>query len=565
MGANETKKHDSMKNSKKRSVVNPGSAPHAVPRLSCQGGLDDFAGGCGTSSDEVLAVISFLLVGMAGSEAWLGGHYDGAPLGKLDLLVRRRDGALGRMAGQLVAKLRGLNRSLTAGMADYSMDWIQLTRRGAFAGGSSAKFADPEDTRKARERLLRDLRESEAKSSLEGDLENEKEALRIEALLHPQFLLESVRCRDLEVALDLCHQRTAVVVGLKTRSSRAGSEPAREFRSLLDLMEGLATPCWEGGAKGATTRSRVTPLKAHVLLDAEDDDLSLMARLLPELAESFLWLTPSRTTAPKPPRRPSETATIGRSKELMDLFTKAAMEILSQRRIGATVTATFSVGNGALELTGYWRVMERFRRWIGYLGNRHQLDPGPVVFELPGALVFGLGFLCRQSGTTLAPPPGVMAEAFRSARRLARRHCRALALHLKAQQVGQGLELARGIVSNLEEKGPMKLRQLVRCFGDQRRERFDPVIGALIELGVLAWRDDGMMESGKVEISEVENRLGEALLAPSAADSVGKKGKMPKPPARSRIGDSQTLDESAPGKGRKQAKKQARKPRSESK
>lgn len=527
--------------------------PPAPARLSCLDGLDDFAAASGTSSDDVLAVMSFLLAGMAGPEAWLGGHNEGAPLAKLDLLVRRRDGALGRMAGQLVAKLRGLNRSLTAGMADYSMDWIRLTRRGAFAGGSTAKFADPEDTRQARERLLRDLREPGAEShALRDDLEHEKDAVRIEALLHPQFLLESVRCRELQEALDLCHQRTAVVVGLKTAFGRAGSEPARDLRGLLDLMEGLATPRWEGDAKGETGRSRVMPLKAHVLLEAGDDDLAPMVRLLPDLAGRFLWLIPAGAATLKPPRRSAGTAAACCSAELIDGFTQAAMEILGQRRLGATVV--FSGVDVVLDYARYGRVMDRYRRWLGYLGELHQLDPGPAVCELPGALGFGLGFLCRQGGGKgLASSAAVMAEAFRSARRLARRHCRGLALHLKAEQIELGVELARQIVSKLEEKGPMSRRQLVRCFSNQRWKRFESVIGALTGLGLLAWGEENLLEFGDAEIFEVEDRLREALLAPPSAHAGVSKAAKPNPP-------TQAPPKSRAGNGKNSAGKATKSP-----
>jgi hypothetical protein len=122
------------------------------------------------------------------------------------------------------------------------------------------------------------------------------------------------------------------------------------------------------------------------------------------------------------------------------------------------------------------------------------------------------------------------AEAFRSARRLARRHCRGLALHLKAEQVRRGLELARGIISNLEEKGPMNRRQLARCFGNQRWERFEPVVGALTRLGVLVWGADGILEFGEVEISEVEDRLREALIALVPADAGVRKPPAQTPP-----------------------------------
>jgi hypothetical protein len=92
------------------------------------------------------------------------------------------------------------------------------------------------------------------------------------------------------------------------------------------------------------------------------------------------------------------------------------------------------------------------------------------------------------------------------------------------------MELARQIISNLDEKGPLSRRQLARCFRNQRMERFEPVINALIGLGVLVWEADGTLDSGEVEISEVEDRLREALLVPVPADARVPKAATPKPP-----------------------------------
>jgi hypothetical protein len=63
-------------------------------------------------------------------------------------------------------------------------------------------------------------------------------------------------------------------------------------------------------------------------------------------------------------------------------------------------------------------------------------------------------------------------------------------------------------------------------------ERFQPVIGALIRLDVLAWGEDGMLEPGVAEIFEVEDRLREALLAPVPADAGVRSAAMPEPPAK---------------------------------
>jgi hypothetical protein len=506
-------------------------------------GIDAFARAAGTSADDVLAVTAFLLAGLAGSEAWLGKLEYGTPLAKLDLLVRRRDEEMRRMAGQLVARLRGLNRALVEGLQDFSPGVVDLLRRGAYAGGREAKYADPEDTDKARQRLTGQLEDKGAASSaLTEDLSQAGGASRVEALLHPQFLLEAVRCRELEGALDQCHQRTALVVGLKTDPTRTGSEPARDLRGLLDLMEGLATPRWEP----ATGRSRVIPLRAHVLLEAGGDNLALMARLLPDMPGCFLWL--SSPAGNGRAARPDEES-LAAGARLIGSFSSAAMEILSFRRAGQVV----AMGDDDAFPAKWHRAMERYRCWVAHLAARHQVDAGPALRDLPGALCFGLAFLCRHRAEDQGMAPAmvaVLAAAFRSARRLARRHCCELSLFLNAERVEQGLELARQIVDKLEEKGPLSRRGLVRCFGNQRMERFEPVIGALTQVGVLERGEDGILAVGDAELAEVEEHLREALLAPVAADV--RKANPPQAAAKSR---APAAPKARAGKGKKPAGK----------
>jgi hypothetical protein len=514
--------------------------PAALTRFT---GIEALARNAGASADDLLGLLSFILCGLAGSEAWLGGAESGSPLAKLDLLVRRRDETLLRMAGQLVARVRGLNRALASGMQDFSPGVVDLLRRGAYAGGREAKYADPEDTDKARKRLTGRLEDlgSHAESLLQ-DLSQVGEATRVEALLHPQFLLESVRCRELEVALDQCHQRTALVVGLKTDSTRAGSEPARDLRGLLDLMEGLATPRWEP----ATARSRVMPLKAHVLLEAGDDDLSLMARLLPQMPGRFLWLS-SDGIKHAGNRADEETAAAA---DLMEGFVEAAMEILRLRRAGETVS--FGIADELRDTAAYDRVMARYRRWIGRLGVRHRVDPGPAAGELPGLLCFGLGFLSRKLPAGDFSAKALIAEAFRSARRLARRHCCELSLFINAERVEQQMELALRIVGNLEDKGPLSRRELARGFSEQRWERFAPVVGVLVRFGVLAWREDGKLAAGDAEILELEDRIREALLAPAPAGSGVEQTGKTKTPGKTRAQTSPVPQAEPEEKPRKQ-------------
>jgi hypothetical protein len=155
------------------------------------------------------------------------------------------------------------------------------------AVGRTAKGATPQDTAEAIERHRRVLeRTAKGAKILEQDLAPDSEAHNIEGSLHPEFLIEHTRCRDLSAAVDRCHQRAALVVCPKLESSRGGSEPVKDLRRLLDLLEGSCPP----GNPAEPGRPSCLPLKAYALLVAGPADLGMMRQAEPAMPERFLWL-----------------------------------------------------------------------------------------------------------------------------------------------------------------------------------------------------------------------------------------------------------------------------------
>ena len=230
---------------KKATVKKVARATPKPPPFDIAGatGIQALAVQTGTSPDNVLALVSLLLCGVAGNEAWLGDLLTGSPLAKLDLLVPADDQGLQRAIDQLVSRVRMVNRTLAANMGRFSPDIVSIMLHGAFAGVRPAKNAGPAETAEALNRHRLALSGTAGGTeSLMRDLQADAEAHNVEGTLHPEFLIEYTKCRDLADTLERCHQRSAIVVRPKLESLRGGSEPVKDLRRLMDLMEGTASP-----------------------------------------------------------------------------------------------------------------------------------------------------------------------------------------------------------------------------------------------------------------------------------------------------------------------------------
>ena len=74
--------------------------------------------------------------------------------------------------------------------------------------------------------------------------------------------------------------------------------------------------------------------------------------------------------------------------------------------------------------------------------------------------------------------------------------------------------LAGRIVQVLEKTDiPLKLHELVRSFSRQEKSRFDPVIDALLDTGVLSRDEKQRLSLGSVDLADVEEELAKLLVA----------------------------------------------------
>ena len=135
-------------------------------------------------------------------------------------------------------------------------------------------------------------------------------------------------------------------------------------------------------------------------------------------------------------------------------------------------------------------------------------DPGPSARGLPETLIWSLWFLRLALPAKHQPSDDSLIEtAFRIARNLLDGHCRQMAALRAARLLAEQLLLAEKIAEDIAARRPMKLRDIVRLFRLQKKERFEPVLQALIETGVLVRDEGGVYHPGPVEFGDAEDTL----------------------------------------------------------
>lgn len=101
------------------------------------------------------------------------------------------------------------------------------------------------------------------------------------------------------------------------------------------------------------------------------------------------------------------------------------------------------------------------------------------------------------------PEQQVVKLALSAARDIRDRSIRMFLAHDQAGESRQRLEAGLKMVQRLIEKGPLKRRELVRGFADQRLELHQPVIDVLLNAGIIAEDADRLLRIGHVPVSNL--------------------------------------------------------------
>ncbi len=456
-------------------------------------GIESLASSMGVSPDSVLLVTAAMLTAAAGPDTWLRTTVGNEPLPKLNLLARAECHRLKRLIQHLSSPLSMMNRRLIETSRRHNPEAIQFLVTGTTKKSSESKradFLDPSSDLMRHRLALRGPSENQDDCLL-SDLAFDPVVARAESLLHPQFLVINAEGAGLRELVEECHSRHALVIEPLLGLTRNCSEPAKLIRQIGALMDGIAPGTRSTSNK--EVRLVGTNVQARMVLRLRVQEIRVLLDPVFGMGQRFLWLEDSRT-ANAGSDDPDANARFGSA------YQRAIGEVVGLRRAGRQPLFEFASSSDLAHFTSEQRAYEAEFDGLGF-------DPGASVRGLPMCLAWALGFLRRQlARENRFSDRSLIHAAFASARRLGKIHVVEVRKLTHAKMLEDQLHTAGRIVKLLVG-GPRKLREIVRRFNDQKKERFLPVLEALIEVGVLSVSDDGEYSCGEFEIADVKDEL----------------------------------------------------------
>jgi hypothetical protein len=453
-------------------------------------GLGPWAGRLGVSAPAALAATASILTGAAAG-GWYACSWGRQPLPKLDLIVPEPLGRTARCVAALGAPAAILNQRLTERAAGFSPMVFDHLAFGSFADNQQSRpgAATATSAAVARHRQALDLEDDQP--FLAADLEHDGQQCRREAIVHPAFLLAGPRASDLSKLAEECHKRTGLVLQLRFPTKRRDHQARRDAIDLAELLDGrLQRP------RPTRLAARVEPpcvTLVHAILHPERQDYEALAEVAPELLDRCLLVDETSDN-----RQGSDLAD---GNAFFHSYQQALFQILELRREGRMPLFEFENKESANVFEG---ALRRFENECDNL----PAEPGVSARGLPLCLMWAMGFLRQHLPQAPGLADGAMIRAaFEASRHLLAGHVRACRKLRTAGMVAERLKFAGKIAREVKERAPLKPRDLMRLFFNQRKERFEPVIEALIGLRVLGRDPNGMFVPGTVEFAKARREL----------------------------------------------------------
>lgn len=467
-------------------------------------GLSARSRASGVASDSLLAVLATMLPGLAGPDAWLEDSLGTSRLVKPNLLTNTEDYRLQQLIGRLTTPPETMQQRLVANMGRNIPVALELVACGPYSNPNTFKLSNPE----MREKSLKLHADTLTKSSQPGaanallqDLAEDPIPPKIEAVLHPQFLILGADGRSLTSQVENCHQRAALIIQPKLELARKGPEPSKVMKILTSLLDGLTVTKRPDSIERGRDSSLLA--KAVAILALTPPEIDALHAMGPGHLDRFVWLKEEDSQdAPKPDEL--EDCEI-----FLAAYEQAVMEILDLRREGKRlmmgVESRKMKSKFDSELRAYQSEIQQTAA-----------DAGPWAMGLPQTLFWALGFLRRAMPADRRPDDeSLMTTSFAAARRLVKNHLDQVLLITKAELIRDRRRLARKIVKDVSEAtSPAKYRDIARRNQDQRKERLIPVLEALIEVGVLSRDEEGFHTLGSVDLADVQEIVDKMLARP---------------------------------------------------
>ena len=450
----------------------------------------------GAPADSLLAVVAMLLTGLAGPDASIRDSLGPCRLAKLDLLTSAEDFRLQRSINRFTCPLETMQRRLGEKMGRYSPNALELTANGAHSSSTTIKLADQELQDKSLRRHMDTFTAATQpgpSNTLLQDLADDPVPPRMEAVLHPQFLVKGADGLSLDSLVEKCHLRTALVVHPKLDLARKGPGPSKVMKVLTNLLDGVTVTKRPDSIERGRDSSLLA--RAHAMLALTKAEIEAMHAMDSDHLHRFLWLKEGDCSDALKPGDGTACETF------LAAYQGAIQEILGFRREGRGLMMDFESRKMAAKFESELHTYEDEIQQTA-------ASAGPWARGLPQTLFWALGFLRRSMPADRRPDDeGLMAAAFAAARRLVENHRHQVLVITNASLLADRIWLAGRIVEELEKGIPLKFHILVRSFDQQEKSRFDPVIDALLDTGVLVRNEDKRLTLGPVDLTDVQEEL----------------------------------------------------------
>ena len=314
---------------------------------------------------------------------------------------------------------------------------------------------------------------------------------RLRTVLRPGFVIENTSTSKLQDLVAGCHDSTARLPGFPLAYLLRGGE--RAFEEFFSLVAGrdLELPGRViGNSLAQSERGEI-----RCILTADPSEIAGAVETFPGFANRVVLVNAGRPPAPSSWDE-QKVATF------QHLFDRQAQMLTSKRRLGHYV---------------------EFQPWSPE-GRRVRLDNQDAFLracdaaevsctgleDLPAVLRWAFD-LITPTGTSAHEE--VAAIIHRLCLALLDDHVRLLGAAQRRATRARQLELAEKLVRRISAKQPVRQRDLIRTFDNQKVERYRPVLDLLVEEGVLVEEPLNVFRLGTRQLESVRSRwLGDPVL-----------------------------------------------------
>ncbi|MEO5715729.1 MAG: hypothetical protein ABIT37_19775 [Luteolibacter sp.] len=448
-------------------------------------GIGAWAEESGIPLELALALAASVLAGIAGPACSPNVPLAGGALPGLNLVARQGDHLLGQALSQLTGTLVNIQTCLRRKAGNLTVENLYSARYEGF------KLRNDEDLRYMAN--SHDPTHSKYDPSLQlgEDLRHNEESSRMEALIHPDFLLGGSLVKNLERRLSQCHGGLGYFVGNPGALPRETARREKQVDELLRFLHGVAVK--SGHPKYVTAVETRELVLSGEFTFSESDLKWLIGNRRDFLGNTLLVSSGSGAVAASD--SVPETRQ-GDAHYFLERFVRVAKHTLGLRRAGLPQVGTFTTWAAKAEFE------KQQREFLRELGESPLADLTTQAARLPALLAWTISVLGPDSGLD----DYILATAVPVARRLTEAALLPYLMADNASLADERQQRARKIVERVALIQPCKARDVVRGFACQSMETYRPVIDLLIREGILQQDPKKMLSVGPVPLARLETR-----------------------------------------------------------